>query len=320
MVQGNGALRWTLSTWSCWCEGWNDKMIRNDLSIVEVSTLQDVSISATTATWSCWIVAGQSRLSSRPERPDAISVVQGLESDFHCHYWDGTGSILFTIPTPSILSGVLNPYSAKLSGTQFHQTCEDFRRKLIQPDKEDGAAWRERKQNHWMQAFLTYSDIFGDILIPDVVLCCLQLCHLCRIYRLFASTFVEAAFPGPQLENSSTGDWVEGRHRGPGCASDGDFNWRQELKTVEAEDCEVHELPLEENWTLTKELCFDRWYISTWWYCYYHYNHYNTTLPVFEDLWSLFHEQENIDHATEPFVSVWEFTVSTSVSESARSM
>lgn len=56
MVQGNGVLRWTLSTWSCWCEGWNDKMIRNDLSIVEVSTLQDVSISATTATWSCWIV------------------------------------------------------------------------------------------------------------------------------------------------------------------------------------------------------------------------------------------------------------------------
>ena len=62
--------------------------------------------------------------------------------------------------------------------------------------------------------------------------------------------YVEAAFPGPQLEESSTGDRVEGRHSGPGCgASDGDFNWRQELKTVEGEDCEVHELPLEENST-----------------------------------------------------------------------
>lgn len=211
---------------------------------------------------------------------------------------------------------MLNPYSAKLPGTKFHQTCEDFRRKLIQPDKEDGAAWRERKQNHWMQAFLTYSDIFGDILTRDVVMCCLQLCRLFRIYRLDASTFVEAAFPGPQLEKSSTGDWVEGRHRGPGCgASDGDFNWWQELKTVEGEDCEVHELPLEENCRHWQKNCVS--IDGTWWYYYYHYN---TTLPVFEDHRSLFHEQENIDHATEPFISVWEFTVSTSVSVSARSM
>ena len=95
-------------------------------------------------------------LSSRPERPDAISVVQG----------------------------VLNPYSAKL--------------KMVLPEGNG-------------------SKITG-----------------CRLH-----------FLGP--------NW---KSRPPVT------EWK-ELKTVEAEDCEVHELPLE----------------------------------------------ENIDHATEPFVSVWEFTV-----------